>query len=569
MDHKSILGIGEELKMNINNFENDINKTIVDRGYSYYIEGNVVEAFEQGDNEYIFQIEGSDEYEVLVKIGDNGDILNSECDCPYDFGPVCKHEVAAYFQLYEMLNQVTTNENQKKKTSKRTTIQEVLNNLSKEELINIITNIAKSDATLENSLIVKYSTSDTQNELETCQELIDSIMRKYTGREGFIKYRDTGAFVKELDDVVEKARNTENILLALDIALLLLEEAIGAFRYADDSSGDIGFLVTETLEVIEEIATSWNDISNQRTEVFEKLLVQIDHEVFEGRLDYKIDLLRICLEFADDEMLREQLRNKIESMLDKKSSNRYMHYSNESMLQLLFQLIEQYGSQEEAEQFIHEHIEFSSFREQLLNKYLQENNFHKVIEVAEKGETQDHQYPGLLSKWKKYRYRAYKFLSLKEEQQVLAKELLFAGAFEYYHDLKELANENQGEFYTNIKQELKTKKGWNTRIFLRLIEEENDLEEILAFVKDNPRYIEDYAEKLVKLFKEDVIEIYKTFIHSAARTSSNRRDYQGVCQIIKRYKKIAGKPKQVEAINELMGLYKKRPAFIDELEKIK
>jgi uncharacterized Zn finger protein len=110
--------------MNINNFENYINKTIVDRGYSYYIEGNVVEAFEQGEKEYIFHIEGSYEYEVLVKIGDNGDILNSECDCPYDFGPVCKHKVAAYFKLYEMLNQVTTNDNKKKKkkTSKRTTI---------------------------------------------------------------------------------------------------------------------------------------------------------------------------------------------------------------------------------------------------------------------------------------------------------------------------------------------------------------------------------------------------------------------------------------------------------------
>lgn len=89
--------------MNINNFKNYINKTIVDIGYSYYIEGNVVEAFEQDENEYIFHIEGSDEYEVLVAIEDNGNILNSECDCPYDFGPVCKHEVAAYFQLYEML----------------------------------------------------------------------------------------------------------------------------------------------------------------------------------------------------------------------------------------------------------------------------------------------------------------------------------------------------------------------------------------------------------------------------------------------------------------------------------
>jgi uncharacterized Zn finger protein len=460
--------------MNINNFENYINKTIVDRGYFYYIEGNVVEAFEQGENEYIFHIEGRDEYEVMVEIGDNGDILNSECDCPYDFGPVCKHEVAAYFQLNEMLNQVKTNDIISK-TSKRTTLQEILNNLSKEELITIITNIANNDATLESSIIFKYSNDGNQHAFESCQELIDSIVRKYTGREGFIKYRDTGAFVSELEDVVEKARNTKNVLLALDIALLLLEEGIGAFQYADDSGGHIGFLVTETLELIEEIATNWNEVDNQRTAVFEKLLAQTENEVLEGWVDYKIDLLKICLEFADDKMHREQLRNKIESMLEKDPRGRYAHYSNESVLQLVFQLIEQYGSQEEAEQFIHDHLQFPSFREQLLYKYLQEKNYHKVIEVAKKGEMQDQQYPGLVSKWKKYRYTAYKSLSLKEEQQQLAKELLFAGDFGYYQDLKELAKENQGEFYTILKQELKMKKGWYTSsIFLRLIEEEND-----------------------------------------------------------------------------------------------
>jgi len=53
---------------------------------------------------------GSDDYKVLVEIGDHGDIINSECDCPYDFGPVCKHEVAVYFQLREMLNQGDKNE---------------------------------------------------------------------------------------------------------------------------------------------------------------------------------------------------------------------------------------------------------------------------------------------------------------------------------------------------------------------------------------------------------------------------------------------------------------------------
>jgi len=554
--------------MNIHDFEYYINQTILDRGFNYYIDGNIVDSYKRGDREYIFHVEGSDDYEVLVEIGDNGDILISYCDCPYNFGPVCKHEAAAYFKAYEMLHQENEIEKVSSKENKRDTIHDVLNNLSKQELIHIIVNLALDDSTLENSLLFIYANGDSQLELKACQELIDAIVRKYTGRVGIIEYRDTGAFVHELEDIVEKARNMENVLVAVDIALLLLEEAIDAFSYADDSSGHIGSLATESLELIEEIVSRGDEIGNQRVKIFEKLLAQTDNEVFEDWLDYKVDLLSICSEFADDEILREQLITKIESMIDEDSGDRYSHYGKESMLQILFQLIEKYGTQEETEQFIYDHLQFTSFRETLLNKHLQDKNYEKVIELTKEGEKQDQNLPGLLSKWKKYRYKALKSLSLKEEQNILAKELFFNGDFDYYQDLKKLAA-NQSEFYTNLKLELKKEKGWHaSSLFLKLIEEENDLEELLEFVKDNPRYIEDYAEKLVKPFEEDTIEIYTDFIKSTASTSSNRRDYQGVCHKLTRYKKIAGKQKQVELINEFKVLYRRRPAFIDELGKI-
>ncbi|MEI3612507.1 hypothetical protein [Pseudogracilibacillus sp. SO30301A] len=47
----------------------------------------------------------------------------------------------------------------------------------------------------------------------------------------------------------------ENVQVAVDIALLLLGEAIDAFSYADDLNGDIGSLITGTLELIEEIGS--------------------------------------------------------------------------------------------------------------------------------------------------------------------------------------------------------------------------------------------------------------------------------------------------------------------------
>lgn len=70
--------------MNINKFENHINKTILDRGYDYYIDGKIVETYSRWDNEYIFQVQGSEDYEVAVKIDNQGEIIYSECDCPYE-----------------------------------------------------------------------------------------------------------------------------------------------------------------------------------------------------------------------------------------------------------------------------------------------------------------------------------------------------------------------------------------------------------------------------------------------------------------------------------------------------
>ena len=557
--------------MNINNFENHINKTIVDRGYDYYNAGNIIETYIQEENEYVFQVQGSEGYEVIVKIDENGEILYSTCDCPYDMGPICKHEVAAYFELFKMLNTGHNNNKSTKEIPKQPAIQEVLNHLSKEELIRIIVDITYKDSVLKNNIIFRYSQGDDTQELEKCKKLIDSIVRKHTGRGGFITYRETSGFISEMDDVLDKVRDNPNPLLALDIAFLVLEEAIEAFQYADDSNGEIGSLVTETIELMGEIASDSADSdSHLREKVFNKLLDQSDSKVFDGWEEYQIDLLSICAEFADIAALRNKLRMKIERLIERNSTNEYKKYSNEHMLQLLFEMIEEYGNEEEVEQFIQDHLTFTSFRDRLINKYMKEKNYEKVLELALSGEKQDKKSAGLVSKWKKIRYTAYKKLLLKEEQAKLAKELLIGGDFEYYRDLKQLVTEEKAAFYNRLKQELKENKNWHGRsMYLKLIVEENDLDEIMEFVRENPRNIENYAEVLIHHFKDEVLHLYKKYIISAASSSSNRKDYQAVCRILKRYKKIAGNKKQEEMIHELSALYHKRPAFLDELSKIK
>jgi uncharacterized Zn finger protein len=70
--------------VNINNFQEHINETILGRDYDYYMGGHVDEAFARKGNTYIFLVEGREEYEVSVELDESGEIIHAECDCPWE-----------------------------------------------------------------------------------------------------------------------------------------------------------------------------------------------------------------------------------------------------------------------------------------------------------------------------------------------------------------------------------------------------------------------------------------------------------------------------------------------------
>lgn len=145
--------------------------------------------------------------------------------------------------------------------------------------------------------------------------------------------------------------------------------------------------------------------------------------------------------------------------------------------------------------------------------------------------------------------------------------LLLKGNIKYYDELKELSNDKN--FFKNIKQELKDCNNIGDWQFINIAEEENDLEEILAYVKKYPGNIERFADMLNPKYKDELIEIYELFIKQLAEQASNRTKYSIVCSKIRVYKKLAGNDRKNKIVNELKILYKRKPAFMDELSKIK
>lgn len=84
--------------MNLKNFEREVENKIVGRGLSYYKSGDVKRLEKVGENEFSAVVFGTEKYGVYVKL--NGEtIVEHECDCPYDYGNVCKHKIAVFYAI--------------------------------------------------------------------------------------------------------------------------------------------------------------------------------------------------------------------------------------------------------------------------------------------------------------------------------------------------------------------------------------------------------------------------------------------------------------------------------------
>jgi len=124
--------------MYITDFELQIEEKILVRGTKYYEKGYVVDMWSKVPHHYHAVVEGSIPYDVEIHLNNDGEVLSHHCDCPYDWGEYCKHEVAVLLTIRKHLEQVTPL-NQK---GKRRGMRALLQGQKKDVLINILCELA-------------------------------------------------------------------------------------------------------------------------------------------------------------------------------------------------------------------------------------------------------------------------------------------------------------------------------------------------------------------------------------------------------------------------------------------
>jgi hypothetical protein len=446
----------------------------------------------------------------------------------------------------------------------------ILSKQNKEELLSIILNLLEDFPDIEGRLRFKYASTD--NEITASKKLIREYINK-AKRQGFIDWRSAGYAVQGAVLTLEKARDAlgnNELARAVQLSVTVLSIVVDMLQYCDDSDGSVGGVIRESVSIIKETCSvgkiSLNDTDQMK--LFKEVIKEASHKRYDGWDEWRFELLEGCVHLASQTEIRLKLEEKLVALMEDPSSWRAEH-TNEQIKLIQLKLIELYDNEDKKEQFIRDNLRYSDIREIAILNHIDKKQYVEAINLCEEGVIKDKQYRGLVDQWMIYKYKAYEGLGDIENQRKLALEFVIGNNVEFYSILKDLYTVEEWKHVLGEIVETFEKMSNKPEIFVEILIRENLVSNLLQYCLKNKSRIVHLYQHLLDEYPDEVNEIFKEYIENTANEANERRKYKEVCKIISTYKKACGTKKAEELIAGLKKQHIRRPAFLDELEKLK
>lgn len=224
-------------------------------------------------------------YRVQVELDEAG-IAETSCTCAYEFGGYCKHIVALLLAYLH----------HPKSFAARQAPAELLADLDYNELIAILTKLMQEQPELCDRIQALTSVPSRSKkkrkkvDIEVYRRHIIGILHSLDGMRMSEAYWHVGDLANQLREVQQSAvkfLDAGDAEAALEILLVLLEEASRAIEYIDDSNGELGGYVSELGTLLAEAILSMELSQVQRAKLtgrLEKLIKYAGDYGMEGNL---------------------------------------------------------------------------------------------------------------------------------------------------------------------------------------------------------------------------------------------------------------------------------------------
>ncbi|OIO88808.1 MAG: hypothetical protein COW32_08215 [Candidatus Aquicultor secundus] len=574
------------MQISINDLESLIDPTILQRGKDYFRRGLVAELEEVEEDRWSALVEGTQTYEVRVKLkGDR--IAESLCDCPYDFGPVCKHEVAVYLAIGKILAGEDLPEKKKKpsqRQAKRKTVADkiigIVKKLTEEEMREIILEYALNDREFRNTLLARNLLKKGEageNKKEDYKRIMRDSLRLGMDRHGFIGYWSSSRAIRGIEELVyeaDKMLEQQKPERALPIYQAAIEETVPALQYADDSNGDLGGVIELSFEKLNECAEDIAD-KNVRKDLFEYALKAAKDKIYDGWSDWQWEWLGIASKLIGNLEEKKKLLQKIDelaaaSQIEDSYSSKY---DRERAAELKLEILKKWD-QEKVSQFIADNLEHTPIRRIALEDAIVQKDYKKAKELAKAGMELDAKrgYPGLVHEWLNSLLRIAELENDAEAVRKYSKELFFKGhhEFKYYDKLKSTYSQEEWLGVADrLIKELIESRNCDTYIMGEIFIREEKWPELLGLMKSNPseHTLDSFGKYLEDRFPDDLIEIHELVIRDILKRTSGRAVYQNACRRLRRMKKMGAGERVLKMVEEFRRTYKNRRALLEELEE--
>lgn len=561
-------------RMKLKQLERFIDPIILERAEEYRKNGHILSIEETSPTVYYAQVQGSELYNVSIEFSKSDNVSFTDCECLYEDTPICKHIAAVLLEIREP----TSNEVKaapKTPKSKSAKLTDHLFKLGKDELIALLIHLSKEIEGVEQELSLKFVDADHNEGLRQYKKIIRDSIKKHSDRHGFVTYRNVFYAISGAEKIMEKAEEASekgSHLRTVEICFCIMHEMGELMQTCDDSDGYVGAMIQDCLRLIHHTGSQLERIvAKDRSVIFQLLLKEALHPSLEGWNEWQLSLLESAIYLITSAAERKMWDQLLESM--EKGDSSYSQYFSEQAAGLRYNVIQKLDGEALALNFLHDNLHIEAFRQWAIEAAMKSERFDQALQLAEQGEHQDAAKPGLVVKWKKLRYEIYELTGQVGLQIKLAEEFVIEGEYSYYARLKGLyGKDDWAAAYERILDRLDTtrRKNWNADyLYTRVLVEEKETKRLLDYVQKQESTVVEYYPHLVGEHAEEVFVIFHQFIMNQTARSSNRKEYQKVCEVIRHLIKAGGEAHAKEIIEQLGLAYPNRRALIDELQKIK
>ncbi len=559
-------------------FEQYIDESIMKRGLQYFKKGYVHEPEEISPGVYEAIVEGTDNYTVQLTI-ENGIIIEQSCDCPYDLGPVCKHVVAVILYLQQneselYLNTKRTKISKSAKPAKLKTpaqqVDEILEKVTHDELKQFVRENVTADAKFRNLFLSSFAQHNSDESKELYAKQVQLILKAASDRYGFIDWSASRIVGKTIDNLLETAQNhinNRNYKSAFFICTAIMEQMTNAFKYSDDSNGDIGDRVSAAYNVLYDIAVE------QSSEEIRKLIIEycfttFDKQIYSG-WDWHIGVLSIAAFLLKTEDETERIFKQIDEV---EGSS----YTKEAAQSIKYDILLKTKGENVAEEYLEQNITNSILRRQGIQDALKRKNYEKAISLAKDGVSYDMMdKPGLAKEWYDWLLKIAQAQN-DSERIIEYARFLFIGNYmnkqDYYQILKDnVESDKWNEFVEGIINDITTKnRFFDTNLIANIFIKEEWWDRLFELVKKSPdlNTIETYEKYLSKNYSDELVELYVTGITKYMKIKMGREHYKNACRYIRKIIKLGARDKANKVIAYLKTEYPKRKALMEELAMV-